>query len=317
MGPMLLSVRKVTKNFPVARGVLGRPTAFVKAVDNVSLDIEPGQIVGVVGESGCGKSTLGRCVVGLHTPTQGAVLWDGHDLSQMNVQERREVQRRFQMVFQNPFASLNPRQKVKEVLFEPLDVHGLIEPKERLGYVTELLRKVGLFADDLNKYPHEFSGGQRQRIGLARALAGQPGLIVLDEPVSSLDVSVQASILNLLAQLNREQRISYLFISHDLQVVGYLSEKVLVMYLGRMVEEGNTDQVLRTPRHPYTQILLSSSRGNKVTVKGEPPSPVQTPSGCAFHPRCPYAEKRCQEEKQELAQGGQDWKVACWKWDRL
>ena len=221
------------------------------------------------------------------------------------------------MVFQNPFASLNPRQKVKEALLEPLDVHYLGEPKGRLDYVTELLRKVGLSADDLNKYPHEFSGGQRQRIGLARALVGQPYLIVLDEPVSSLDVSVQASILNLLAQLNREQRISYLFISHDLQVVAYLSDRVLVMYLGRVVEEGNTDQVLQTPRHPYTQILLSASRGNKVAVKGEPPSPVQTPSGCAFHPRCPYAEKRCQEEKQELAQGGQDWKVACWKWDSL
>jgi len=314
---MLLSIREVTKNFPVARGLLGRPTGFVKAVDKVSLDIEPGQIIGVVGESGCGKSTLGRCVVGLHAPTEGKVLWDGLDPSEMNVSQRREAQRRFQMVFQNPFASLNPRQKVKEVLLEPLEVHELVEQKDRIAFATELLRKVGLSAEDINKYPHEFSGGQRQRIGLARALAGQPRLIVLDEPVSSLDVSVQASILNLLAQLNREQGISYLFISHDLQVVGYLSDKVLVMYLGRVVEEGNTEQVLRTPRHPYTQILLSASRGNKVVVKGEPPSPVQKPSGCAFHPRCPYAEKRCQEAKQELVEDNTGWKVACWKWDRL
>src|SRR5260221_1295476 len=230
---MLLSVREITKHFPITRGLLGRPTAFIKAVDKVSFDIEPGQIIGVVGESGCGKSTLGRCVVGLYAPTEGTVLWNDQDLSQMNVRQRRVAQRRFQTVFQNPFASLNPRQKVKEVLLEPLEVHDLMVLKDRLPFITELLRQVGLLSDDLEKYAHEFSGGQRQRIGLARALVGQPHLIVLDEPVSSLDGSVQASILNLLAQLNREKQISYLFISYDLQMVGYLSDGVLRMYLGR------------------------------------------------------------------------------------
>jgi oligopeptide/dipeptide ABC transporter ATP-binding protein len=314
---MLLSVRKVIKNFPVSRGLLGTPLAFLKAVDDVSFDMSEGQITGVVGESGCGKSTLGRCVVGLYEPTEGTVSWDGQMLDLMDEKKKKSTQRRFQMVFQNPFASLNPRQKVKDILLEPLEVHDLFKEKDRLPFVKELLSQVGLSTDDLLKYPHEFSGGQRQRVGLARALVCQPELIVLDEPVSSLDVSVQASILNLLARFNREKRISYLFISHDLQVVGYLSERILVMYLGRIVEEGDTDKVLKKPGHPYTQILLAASEGQKVHVKGEPPSPVNTPSGCAFHTRCPYAEKRCQEEKQELVEMAQNWRIACWKWNRL
>jgi oligopeptide/dipeptide ABC transporter ATP-binding protein len=221
------------------------------------------------------------------------------------------------MVFQNPFASLNPRQKVKNLLLEPLIVHGLLADSDRLSFVSQLLEEVGLSPSDMEKYPHEFSGGQRQRIGLARALACQPQLIVLDEPVSSLDVSIQASILNLLAQWNRDKKLSYLFISHDLQVVGYLSDRVLVMYLGRVVEEGETSEVLKAPRHPYTQLLLGASDGLKVKVIGEPPSPVLTPSGCAFHPRCPYAEGRCREERQELMGTSGVWRVACWKWDHL
>ncbi len=314
---MLLSVRKISKTFPVSRGLLGNPTSFVRALEEVSFDVEQGRITGVVGESGCGKSTLGRCVVGLHEPSEGSVWWGGEDLFKMDVRKRRALQRRFQMVFQNPFASLNPRQKVREILFETLEVHGLLGANERISFTKDLLEKVGLQTGDLEKYPHEFSGGQRQRIGVARALVGQPELIVLDEPVSSLDVSVQASILNLLAGLNRVQKISYLFISHDLKVVGYLSERVMVMYLGRIVEEGLTAQVLQNPRHPYTKVLLAASDGKSVPVKGEPPSPVNKPPGCSFHTRCPYAEKRCFEETQELAVVDQSLKVACWKWDHL
>jgi oligopeptide transport system ATP-binding protein len=314
---MLLSVQKIAKYFPVERGLLGNPTAFVKAVDDVSFEMEDGQIVGVVGESGCGKSTLGRCVTGLYEPTEGSVLWHGLDRREMSAPKKREFQRNFQMVFQNPFASLNPRQKIGEILQEPLEVHGLMKPSERMAFVKELLGRVGLSEADLKKYPHEFSGGQRQRIGLARALACKPDLIVLDEPVSSLDVSVQASILNLLSRLNGELKISYLFISHDLQVVGYLSQRVLVMYLGKVVESGETTKVLKSPRHPYTKTLLAATDGKRVKITGEPPNPANIPSGCSFHPRCPYAEERCKSEKQALAETENAWKVACWKWEGL
>jgi oligopeptide/dipeptide ABC transporter ATP-binding protein len=314
---MLLSIEKITKKFPVSRGFLGNPTAFLKAVDEVTFELDRGEILGVVGESGCGKSTLGRCAVGLYEPSAGTLSWEDERVANMDERRRRQAQRRFQMVFQNPFASLNPRQKVGEILSEPMIVHESISAKKRNDLATGFLNRVGLSSEDLQKYPHEFSGGQRQRIGLARALACQPHLIVLDEPVSSLDVSVQASILNLLAGLNRDEKLSYLFISHDLQVLGYLSHRVLVMYLGRVVEEGETKQVLSNPRHPYTQILLAASQGQKIAIAGEPPSPVQTPRGCPFHPRCPHAEERCRGEKQDLKETKKGWKVACWKWDQL
>ncbi len=314
---MLLSVQKIVKYFPVQRGLLGNPTAYVKAVDDVSFEMEKGQIVGVVGESGCGKSTLGRCAVGLHEPTKGQVFWHGIDRTEVKTKKKREFQRKFQMVFQNPFASLNPRQKIKDILLEPLEVHGLIKSFKRIDFVNELLARVGLSERDMEKYPHEFSGGQRQRIGLARAMACKPDLIVLDEPVSSLDVSVQASILNLLSRLNSEMKISYLFISHDLQVVGYLSQQVLVMYLGKVVEAGETNKVLNGPRHPYTRTLLAATAGKGIKIKGEPPNPANIPSGCSFHPRCPYAEDRCKTEKQTITDNKNTWKVACWKWDRL
>ena len=314
---MLLSVKKVVKKFPVNRGLLGRPGSFLTALNGVSFNLDSGQILGVVGESGCGKSTLGRCVVGLYQPSEGSIFWEDEDLGKMNPAQRRASQRRFQMVFQNPFASLNPRQRVKEILTESLEVRGLLKAKERNAFASDLLEKVGLSTADLAKYPHEFSGGQRQRIGIARALSGRPRLIVLDEPVSSLDVSVQASILNLLSELNQSRQISYLFISHDLQVVGYISDRVMVMYLGKVVEEGTTSRVLKSPRHPYTRILLAASSGQKSDVKGEPPSPVNLPKGCAFHTRCPFAEQRCREEAQDLTEWEKDWKVACWKWDHL
>jgi len=314
---MLLSVRKIIKEFSVQRGLLGTPTAFLKAVNEVSFDVEAGEVVGVVGESGCGKSTIGKCIVGLHEPTQGQVLWNDKDAVLLKKEEKRALRREFQMVFQNPFSSLNPRQKIKDVLLEPLEVHHLLKQSERLSFVKELLTQVGLTAADLQKYPHEFSGGQRQRIGIARAMACQPRLMVLDEPVSSLDVSVQASILNLLVKLNQAQKISYLFISHDLQVVGYISHRVLVMYLGRVVEEGKVEQVLQKPKHPYTQVLLKASLGSAVALKGEPPNPVNAPKGCPFSARCPYVEDRCLAEKQDLQEIEGRWRVACWKWHKI
>lgn len=314
---MLLSVRKIAKHFPIQRGFWGKPKAFVKAVDGVSLDMEQGETVGVVGESGCGKSTLGRCVVGLHEPTDGSVIWNDLEISKIPKERRRAYQRKYQMVFQNPYASLDPRQTIQEILLEPLEVHHLLKPAQRVEFVKELLGQMGLSAQDLPKYPHEFSGGQRQRIGLARAMACQPDLIVLDEPVSSLDVSVQASILNLLSHLNREKRIAYLFISHDLQVVGYLSQRLLVMYLGKVVEEGEATEVLSKPRHPYTQALLASSEGRGAKIEGEPPNPARAPLGCSFHPRCVHAEDRCRAENQPLLNDPKGWKVACWKWDRI
>jgi oligopeptide/dipeptide ABC transporter ATP-binding protein len=289
----------------------------LKAVDGVTLDVTGSEIVGVVGESGCGKSTLGRCAVGLQEITGGQVFWGDRDLTAMGKVEKRQAQRSYQMVFQNPFASLDPRQKIQDILLEPMEVHRFLSPAERKEFAKDVLVQVGLRPDDLEKYPHEFSGGQRQRVGLARALVCRPELVVLDEPVSSLDVSVQASILNLLARFNQTQKVAYLFISHDLQVVGYLSDRVLVMYLGRVVEEGRVEQVLRKPRHPYTQVLLAASEGQKVSVGGEPPSPVNVPQGCAFHMRCPFAEKRCREERQELMEVEGAWKVACWKWEKL
>lgn len=314
---MLLSVRKIVKEFPIQRGLLGTPIAFLKAVNDVSLDVGVGEVVGVVGESGCGKSTVGKCIVGQYEPTQGQVLWNDKDPTQLKKEEKRARRREFQMVFQNPFSSFNPRQKIKDVLLEPLEVHCLFKPSERILFVKELMIRVGLLEADLLKYPHEFSGGQRQRIGIARALACQPSLIVLDEPVSSLDVSVQASILNLLVKLNQDQKISYLFISHDLQVVGYISHRVLVMYLGKVVEEGKVEQVLKNPKHPYTQVLLKASLGSSVALKGEPSNPVNAPKGCRFSARCPYVEERCLVETQELQEVERSWRVACWKWPKI
>jgi len=313
---MLLSIRKVSKNFPVSRGIFGNPTGYVKALSEVSLEIEAKEVVGIVGESGCGKSTLARCAIGLYAPTSGEVFWESENLGRLGQEQIRGKRSHFQMVFQNPFSSLNPRQRVREILLEPLEVHGLLRSEERVPFVIQLLKQVGLSAGDLDKYPHEFSGGQRQRVGLARAFVTKPRLVILDEPISSLDVSIQASILNLLVKFNRESGISYLFISHDLQVVGYLSDRVLVMYLGRVVEEGKTEEVLKNPRHPYTQILLQASETKAVEIPGEPPSLVHLPKGCAFHNRCPYAESKCQTE-QQLEEIGTGWKVACWKWDRL
>jgi oligopeptide/dipeptide ABC transporter ATP-binding protein len=313
---MLLSVQGLTKRFPVARGLFGKSHLFVSALRDVSFEMAQGEVLGIVGESGCGKSTLGRCVVGLYPATEGKVFWEGRDLSGLSKEEKRGLQPKFQMVFQNPFSSLNPRQKVRSILEEPLLIHGR-ERSIRTEKVLEIIEKVGLSKTDLEKFPHEFSGGQRQRINLARALVSDPQLIVLDEPVSSLDVSIQASILNLLKKTNRDTGVGYFFISHDLQVVGFLSQRVLVMYLGKVVEQGNTTQVLQSPRHPYTKALLEASLGKGTVLSGEPPSPTQVPSGCPFSSRCPHVEDRCRVENQELKPISGEWAVACWKWAQI
>ncbi len=314
---MLLSVQGLTKRFPVHRGLFGGTEQYVSAVQDVSFAMDRGEVLGVVGESGCGKSTLGRCVVGLYRPTEGKVLWEGQDLSGLTKDQKRSLQSRYQMVFQNPFSSLNPRQKVRAILEEPLMVHGLKDRNLRMGLVQEWILKVGLSRSDLDKFPHEFSGGQRQRINLARALISRPDAIVLDEPVSSLDVSVQASILNLLRRMNQETGVGYFFISHDLQVVGYLSHRILVMYLGQVVEQGDTAEVLRSPRHPYTMALLAASSNQGKILQGEPPSPTQVPPGCPFSSRCPHVEDRCRIEKQPLRPLSEGWAAACWKWDHI
>jgi len=310
---MLLSALNLVKRFPVRRSLFRGTTESLTALAGVSMQVAEGEVVGVVGESGCGKSTLARCLLGLHTVDAGQVRWDGDDLAGMAPDRIRSRRQFYQMVFQNPFASLDPRQAVGDCLVEPLEAHGLGDAEFRRAAAVDILGEVGLDASSMGKHPHEFSGGQRQRIGLARALILDPKLVVLDEPVSSLDVSVQASILNLLLRLNRERNLAYLFISHDLAVVGYLSRRVLVMYLGRVVEEGETARILENPRHPYTRALLEAGREGKVTVKGDPPSPLAPPPGCPFHARCPLAEERCRVETQTLTEVETGWKAACWK----
>jgi oligopeptide/dipeptide ABC transporter ATP-binding protein len=276
-----------------------RMGATVKAVDDVSLDIHEGETLGLVGESGCGKSTLGRTVLRLLDPTDGAILFDGKDITNLPQRELRPVRRRMQMIFQDPYASLNPRMTVGATVGEPLDIHGLaVNSKVRADRIAHLLEKVGLRADAVSRYPHEFSGGQRQRIGIARALAVEPRFIVCDEPISALDVSIQAQIVNLLQDLQEEENLTYLFISHDLKIVQYICDRVAVMYLGRVVELAQAKTLYAEPKHPYTKALLSAvpkpnprAKKERVILEGDVPSPITPPSGCPFHPRCPVADK--------------------------
>lgn len=314
---MLLSLRQVTRRFPVERTLFGRPAGFVTALDRVDLSVPEGSVTGLVGESGCGKSTLARIAAGLEPPDAGEVRWRGEDPFALPPRELRRRRRLVQMVFQNSFGALDPRQRCGEAVEEPLVVHGIGNARQRREKVLRVLEDVGLSAGDAAKYPHEFSGGQRQRVALARALVLEPELLVLDEPLSSLDVSVQGSLLNLLSTLNRKRGLGYLFISHDLSVVGYLAARTVVLYLGRVVEEGPTKVVLRRPAHPYTRALRRAARTFSRTVEGEPPSPVTRPSGCPFHPRCPHAEERCRQEEQVLVSAGEGRTAACWKWERI
>ncbi len=316
----LLEVQNLKVHFPVKHGTFGRVAAHVKAVDGVSFSIEPGETLGLVGESGCGKTTLGRAIVRLLAPTAGNILLDGEDLAGMNRATLRARRRKLQMIFQDPYGSLDPRMTVEDIISEALDIHGLAESRSARGKrVAELLKAVGLDTVYAQRYPHEFSGGQRQRIGIARALAVKPKLIVCDEPVSALDVSVQAQIVNLLQDLQQQQGIAYLFISHDLAVVQHISRRVMVMYLGKVVELTEARTILRAPSHPYTQALISAvpeidpeTKRQRIVLPGDVPSPLHPPSGCPFHPRCLLAQMpRCQAEVPMLRQAAPGHWAAC------
>ncbi|MCK6454159.1 MAG: ATP-binding cassette domain-containing protein [Alphaproteobacteria bacterium] len=317
----LLALDRVSKRFSLrGTGLFGAHLGTVHAVSDASLAIAPGETLALVGESGCGKTTLGRVAALLHAPSEGRVRLNGREVGGLHGRALRALRRNVQTVFQDPFGSLNPRLSVGASLGEPLDIHRVGTPAERRRRVAALIEAVGLSADDLGRYPHQFSGGQRQRIAIARALALDPDLIVLDEPLSSLDVSVQSQVLNLLADLKRARGLAYLFISHDLAAVEHLADRIAVMYLGRIVELAPRDKLLRAPAHPYARALIDAvpriedGRARRRPLKGDVPSPIAPPPGCAFHPRCPRAEARCKVERPELdASSGRtgDHRVAC------
>jgi peptide/nickel transport system ATP-binding protein len=308
----LVEVHDIAKVFDVSAPWLNRvidrkPRQFVHAVDGVSFSIERGKTLALVGESGCGKSTVARLLVGLYTPTRGHVVFGGQDVRTLDPQQTRTLRRRMQMIFQDPYASLNPRWKVLDIVAEPIREHGLItDDGEQRDKVADLLRSVGLAAADVEKFPHQFSGGQRQRISIARALATQPEFLVCDEPTSALDVSVQAQVLNIMKDLQRERGLTYLFISHNLAVVRHVADDVGVMYLGRLVEVAHKSELFRHARHPYTRMLLDAipdihmSGRARTPVQGEVPNPLNPPSGCTFNPRCPHANERCRVERPKL-----------------
>jgi len=305
----LLEIRDLKKHYPVRAGVFRRSSQSVKAVDGVTLAIEPGETLGLVGESGCGKTTLGRCVVRLIEPTAGSIVFEGRELTTLAAPALRETRRKMQIIFQDPYASLNPRMRIGDIVGEGLAIHDIARGPERRGRVKELLARVGLRAEYYGRYPHEFSGGQRQRIGVARALAVNPKFIVADEAVSALDVSIQVQILNMLLDLQREFGLTYLFISHDLRVVEHVSDRVAVMYLGKVVEIAPAVKLYKDARHPYTKALMSAApdptrKRERMVLQGDVPSPIDPPSGCRFHPRCPFAEKRCAEQEPALVFDG-------------
>ena len=315
----LLEVKNLKVHFPVKRGVFKAAQEFVRAVDDVSFSIAPGETLGLVGESGCGKTTLGRAIVRLVEPTSGSISLDGADITKLDGTALRAKRRKLQMIFQDPYGSLNPRMTVEDIVGEALDIHGLAENKSaRQKRIAELLKAVGLDASYAQRYPHEFSGGQRQRIGIARALAVEPKLIVCDEPVSALDVSVQAQIINLLQDLQQQHGIAYLFIAHDLAVVEHISRRVMVMYLGKVVELAEAKTIVQAPKHPYTKALISAvpvvdpdSKRQRIILPGDVPSPIHPPSGCAFHPRCPYAIADCERVAPRLENFSESQQAAC------
>ena len=318
----LLTVEGLT-GFHLATGLFSRKKESVRAVTEVSFSIEKGETLGLVGESGCGKSTLGRCLIRLIEPSVGKVVYGGKNLLELSGPEMRRMRRKVQIIFQDPYASLNPRMNVEEILGEPMDIHQLASDRaDRKRKIESLLDRVGLRRESIHRYPHEFSGGQRQRICIARALAVEPEFIVCDEPVSALDVSIQAQILNLMEDLQKELGLTYLFIAHDLKVVEHISNRVAVMYLGRIVEVATAEEIYRNPRHPYTRALLSaipiahpseraSKAATRVVLKGDVPSPIHPPAGCAFHPRCPSAQEECRQPGGVPVLKGTDHRVAC------
>jgi oligopeptide transport system ATP-binding protein len=314
-----LRVSNLKVHFPIQHGIFSRAKAHVKAVNGVNFSLAAGETLGLVGESGCGKSTLGRAVVRLIEPTAGEVVFQGENITKLHAAELRVRRRGFQMIFQDPYGSLNPRMTVDQIIGEALEIHGLVtNDQARHGRIAELLEAVGLNRAHSQRYPHEFSGGQRQRIGIARALAVEPKLIVCDEPVSALDVSVQAQIINLLQDLQHQHGLAYLFVAHDLAVVEHISRRILVMYLGRVAELADAKAIVHNPRHPYTQALISAvpvvdpaSKHQRIVLPGDVPSPIDPPRGCPFHPRCPLAVERCRVEEPALRELAPDHWAAC------
>lgn len=313
----LLRIEGLKTYYPIKRGLLSRTVGNVKAVDDISLELYPGETLGLVGESGCGKSTIGRSIIRLENPTSGKIWFEGQDITKSTMLDLRRERTKMQMIFQDPYSSLNPRMRVQELLAEPMRVHGLATGAELETRIDHLLDTVGIPRSYKQRFPHEFSGGQRQRIGIARALSLNPKLIVCDEPVSALDVSIQAQILNLLKELQRELGLTYLFIAHGLGAVKYISTRIAVMYLGKVVEIGTKEQIFANPRHPYTQALLNAypvpdprKRGQeRIVLQGDVPSPASPPSGCRFHTRCVYAQALCKEQEPLLQ--GEEHAVAC------
>ncbi len=315
---VLMEVKDLTKYFPITGGLFSRVVGHVKAVDGVSFDLHRGETLGLVGESGCGKTTTGRAVLRLIEPTSGTIKFEGRDLTKLGKKEMRSLRKEMQIIFQDPFGSLNPRMSVGEIVEEPLVIHRVGSRKEREDRVRKLLEVVGLASYHVKRYPHEFSGGQRQRIGIARAIALNPKLIVADEPVSALDVSIQSQILNLMEDLQQEFGLTYLFIAHGLNVIRHISDRVGVMYLGAMAEVASSEEIYHKPLHPYTEALFSAipipnpdMRRERIILQGDVPSPVNPPSGCRFHTRCPIAQDRCKVDRPILKESSPGHWVAC------